>query len=797
MRNCFAYCKDLDTLEIANMSLSVERFVSGRPYGNSAFYTEGVKLKLGNVIINHTYSTFFDISLPEGRDSYIENLVVKSKLTGRTFYIQDDSLGDIEILRGYSNPGLSGSFVGGDNRNHTTNLIFKENFDETNAGPVDGYMINSVFLEKILNNGFSSIEDMLSWDSNVIPNNSIIKAGDFSYRKVSYLSDLQSDAGVNYKVQPKNGRYYDLAWNPDLSGRTDVTAVYQQIASSLSDGDTIEFSEGTRILSDTVSFTGDYMTFICKGRSSIFKQAANTLALDTLISITGDHCNWSSGQVNGNIFENGVSTVHPYASDNEYTGRGELLKVQGNFFICDGLFVEGTQLNTTSEEGVPCGLYIIGESSKVTNYTSLRTGRCSIRDWGDHTVIDDANFRVIYNDNSSTNGSCAILKDYAPEIPVIPDEPEGALRPEFDRVTYKNLYAHSPNAKWINLFDVNVDGSLTGEVVCEDAYINFRNGNGPACLNIAYVNKFYGNRIKTIHPSNPTTRACIRVQQGVKEVILNDVDLAGFINFDTTTDMKLNITGNSVIGRERTSDHAIQQFPGGIINIKDGVTIKGFSTAAIQLNQTDLAYSSKVNVGSLILEGDPPSVEGRSPSAYLIDSPKPDDSRLTRIAGNFAVSDPLSITNMKKPDDSSWVTDTIGGDASVLKGTNKEFMVNFSTESDDNHITEEGPGNSRNNEQDVDGWLSGMKLNANNPAVGEPAIRVCSRAGSSCRRPYATGEAISVGERRYNGTSVYVCTQAISTTTTAPTGTSTSVDGDGEWTYVAEKAEFLLVANAA
>ncbi|MEX0284594.1 MAG: hypothetical protein AB3N23_08275 [Paracoccaceae bacterium] len=597
--------------------------------------------------------------------------------------------------------------------------------------------------------------------------------GDFTYSVAPVAATdhhLITAGEVKLHVQPVSGDYVDRAFGVVADGVTDDAPTYQVIAKTLPVGATLRMTgAGERIIGSTVTFAQDDLSVTCD-HGVVFKQAPNTVSMDTMIELSGNDVTWRGGEVNGNLSGNSGT----------YTGRGELLKLSGDHATCTGLTVDGTQLNTTAPVGIPCGLYLTGSFAFVTDFTSRNTGWCAIRDWGDGTVIDGARGVGIYNDNTDTNAARFIGKDMGP-FPNGPDEAP------FNQVIYRNIQVESASDQWMSGVVVDVDQRQGGEVVLEDVVLSFPNATGPDCFKFAYVDGVNATRVRTDHTGNDGDKACLRLQQGVKAVVLTEVDFAGFINFDGKVACDLKISANSLIGRKQRAPYAIQQFPGGTIVIADGCELRGFGTAAVLLDATDLGYQTRVELGALHLHGTDEK------NAYVIQGAYPDNSLLRRQAGQILIRDPLSASGMRtRAANGSWIGPNLLGDAACKQGQSEAFLVNANASNTRYHyLTNEGPADPLDSSGDVDGWKEGDVIRSLNPIADHPMSRTCSVSGSSCRMPYAAGQSVGVGERRHNEGNVYVCTVAITSTTHAPTGTNTGlVDGSGAWDYVARKAVF-------
>jgi hypothetical protein len=531
-------------------------------------------------------------------------------------------------------------------------------------------------------------------------------------------------------------------------GTTDDSSAFSAVATAASDGDMIIIPAGTYIIGSKVTFSNDKLN-VSLSDGAVIKQKSSTLTLDTIIEFSGDYVSITGGKFDGNLAGNSGT----------YTGRGELLKVSGDYARIRDVVFDGTQ-----DVDNATGLYITGRYGRFENIQTFNTGRNAIRENGDHNVIDTV-YMYSLSGSSSNHG---IVKD------------SGYNGNAFEHATYMNVYATTQTAEPFEAILVDHDGVQGNRVDVKNVYIDFPNADGPDCIKLAYVDDVFIDGLFTNHGGDASTNACLRFQQDIKKVSLMNIDLAGAINFDGTIALDLTIGGASHIGRVLNVPQAIQDVPGGNVAIADGVKLTNYTEAAISVRDSDTGNQTKMNIGALILDGD----DGTEYFAKYFFS----GSTLTFSAGQITIKDPMSITNAKsRIANGRWIGQSDAQDAAAVQGPGgSEFLVS-STDFSTN-----GPRN-------VDDWERGMKIRNRYPAAGStPFYYLCTTGGSSTQTAYANSTAYSVGDRIAANSNVYVCVTAGTSASsgTGPSGTGTGItDGTAVFDYVAARAVFKAVSS--
>lgn len=553
------------------------------------------------------------------------------------------------------------------------------------------------------------------------------------------------------------GEYLDSWWSVLPNGTTDNTDIYINIASILPNGSTLLcVGSGTRILSDQITFPQENFNFICDAGVK-FKQKDATFTLDRLFLFSGNNAKIVALDVDGNV--SGNPTI-------SYTGRGELVKVSGMRAEINSLYLRNTHVKDFS-----CGLYITGNDCFVKEVFGFGTGRVAIRDRGDRTTIRDVRCRDIVM-NSGGIGNKVIAKDGG----------AGDISGAFQWVLYDNIYGRAEGNGFYELIVVDDSFNIGDRVTARNLFADFPNATGPDVIKFVNTRRVDIDCLTTINAGNGVENPCLRFQEGISDVYLKGLDLAGMINFDTTTPVYCVVAGDCEIGRTLTGPVCIDDFPNGTLVIEDGAILRGFTANAIA-TRTD-AFNTKITLGRISIIG----ASGGTPSsrrvikyrAYLTGTP------LTRIsAGQVRVKEPIDISNTPLPG-GLWIMDSDALDASVIQGETGSFLV-AST-----NFTTNGP-------QNVSNWRRNMEILRRDPIAGQTAYSfMCTTSGASCQVSWAISIAYTTGQWVANGSNVYVCTTSGTSASSGggPTGTGTGIiDGTCVWNYVDIRAVFKAVAS--
>jgi hypothetical protein len=557
--------------------------------------------------------------------------------------------------------------------------------------------------------------------------------------------------------------FVDSWWQPAKNGISDDGLIYQNIAAILPASATLKVvGNGTRIIGNQITFSQSNLTFICD-KGAKFKQKNNTLTLDSLFHFSGSAITLLRMDVDGNVAGN-ITT--------SYTGRGEIVKVSG-----DNARIEDFTIRNTHVKDFACGLYITGKDSSVTGVLGDNTGRIAIRDRGDRTTIK--NVRCLNIATSSPDiGNRVIGKDGSSEASITP----------FTWVNYENIYGHSTSNSFISLIVVDDALNIGGVVRCNNLFADFPSANGPDVIKFVNCRRVDIDGLTTYHAGNNSSNASLRFQENVGEVNLSNLDLAGHINYDTTTYCKTTISGSSVIGRDLSGPVCIDDHPDGYLVIGDGCVMKNFTQyviATYAANLTTNAANTVISIGQCVFNG---SVTGDASlrsivnyRAYALSGTK---RRLP--VGLIRIENPIQISNTRTfLTNARWVALNDAQDSACVQGNDGRFLVS-------------GTGFTANGPNGVEGWKRGMEFYRRDPVAGAtPYVFVCTTSGASCTDMWAGEIEYTLGQWRVNGANVYACaTPGTSASTGGPTGTGTGiVDGTCVWDFVDVRAVFKPVGS--
>lgn len=560
--------------------------------------------------------------------------------------------------------------------------------------------------------------------------------------------DVVTDGGVKLFAQPLPAFYTDRQFHPAADGTTDDTAVYQRIAAKVPTGKTIKIvGSGSRIISDTVDFDQNNLTIEFDSGAE-FKQKAGTLTLDTMLNFTGDNLRVIGGKVNGNLVGN----------NGTYTGRGQLLVASGDNALFDGMEIEGTQ-----DVAYATGIWLKSKHATVRNIVTRNTGLNAIRDWCEHSFYDGVWMYDAYG--VSAHG---LSKD------------SGYNGNSFKTVSYKNIYFFSDATTHMEAILVDDDAGQGGVVFWDTVYVDTPNSTGPDCIKVAYVDELRSRNVYLNNGNDGADKSSLRVQQGVKRVVLQGCDFSGGVNFDNTNAVDLHVDSSCQIGREHVIPSCFQQFPGGRITIESGAKLLNYTSSAISIT-TDIGTNGlATDIGSLIYLGD----DGDEPVIQF--------ASFYGVVGGLRVADPMSATDVRtKAANGSWITNSLVQECVFNQGPGQSVLVNTSGTLAYHYLTEDGPPN-------IAGWKVGMEIKARAPKAGDADFtRVVTTAGTSCMNAYANAESVTVGQRRHANGNVYEVSVAgdCDAGGSGPTGTGSGIaDGTAEFDFLAVKAVFKRTA---
>lgn len=520
-------------------------------------------------------------------------------------------------------------------------------------------------------------------------------------------------------------------------GVTDDATSFSSMITALSNGDYIYIPTGTYLLGSGINFTQDKLKILCSP-GAVFKQADGTRSIDTLIECSGDRGYWEGGEFFANIANNGT-----------YTGRGESLKISGDYWRTDN-----TYFNESHDNGFSAGLYVTGSYGTFKGITSLNTKNAAVRNAGtQNRFYIDSMVEFEQNGFLSDNGPAGASVEY----------------------TYVNVRYAKTTSVGDHLFILfDHDGVQDGSCEVEIGYAESPNITGADMFKFAYMKNVTLRGFRGTHKN--TLLNTVRFQQSIDRVVIDDCIFPAAINFDATTECEMLIKGNTVIGDTIAIAAAVQDVA-GTLTIEDGCSLKNLTSYAIT---TDSGYpNTKVNIGRVHYDGasGTPAVCNHTPYSGTI-------RRLQ--AGLITVQEPLSTTGTMKnlPTDGRWIGTQDIQDAACVQGEGgRVFLV----------------GNSDFPPREVESHQRGDIIRRRAPSASDtPAEYWCVTAGSgsSTTTAWASGQTYALGVWRTNSGNVYACSSAITTSGTAPTGTGTGiVDGDGAWDYVDTVAVFKGVSS--
>jgi hypothetical protein len=268
----------------------------------------------------------------------------------------------------------------------------------------------------------------------------------------------------------------------------------------------------------------------------------------------------------------------------------------------------------------------------------------------------------------------------------------------------------------------------------------------------------------------------------VGEIYLSGLDLAGHINFDTTTYVRCVIGENSKVGRDLEAAVCIDDFPEGHLIVSDGVIFQNFKTSVVATNQN--FTDGNILFGRCVYNGAPGWTIAANRyivnhRAYTLTGQQ---KRLT--AGQIRIGTPIEITNTRTRSDGRWVTDSDARDAACVQGDDGRYLIRTS------YMSTNGPPG-------VQSWKRGDELYYREPVAGQSSYMwVCTVAGASIDVAWLATTIYSAGTWVSNGLNVYVCVSTgTSAETGGPIGTGTGIiDGSCQWDFVDIKAVFKSVS---
>lgn len=525
------------------------------------------------------------------------------------------------------------------------------------------------------------------------------------------------------------------------TGDASVDTAAMQAMAALPSLKTIRFTGLNIVPNDEVIFPQDNLTVIVDD-DFLVTQADNTQTIDTLVEFSGDKVGIMNWVTDGNV-----------ANNSSYTGRGELLKLSGDYAYL-GRFT-GT---STHDIAFSTALYTTGRYGSFNNLTTFDTGKNAIRDQGD--------FNEFRNLQMFEYGEHGFVKDSG----------YGGAASTYTLVSGWRAITSKAESTEAVLFDHDgVKGKLCR---VENGYISAPNMTGPDSFKFAYMSGIEVHNVRSEHASVPGTNVSLRFQQDVDHVSLSDVVLDGGINFDATVACTMKIGGKSRIGVTHETVTAIDDFR-GTLTIEDGVELHN---ATQQFIATDSStFDNKIILGKLIL-----SAQSGTPNIVTHRGLQNGGTPRRAVAGDTVIKEPISVTGTVKTraTDGRWVLTNDNRESSVSQAGERVFYVS--------NTDFPSP-------RDTEGWVRGDLLRKRSPSASSDIEVVCVTAGASTQNAWASSTVYSVGDWVYNGANVYACTVGgTSAGSGGPAGTGTGItDGGVTWDYVDALAVFKISKSAA
>jgi cytoskeletal protein CcmA (bactofilin family) len=363
-------------------------------------------------------------------------------------------------------------------------------------------------------------------------------------------------------------------------------------------------------------------------------------ALNTLMTFSGVIVTLQKFDVDGNVAGNPTST---------YTGRGELIKVSGDLSTVENLTIRNTHVKDNS-----CGLYITGKDVTVRQVVAYGAGRVAIRDKGDRTRIDNVrSFLQQAPTRFKSPGEADYLNDVGNKV-IAKDGGAGDASGPFEWVHYSDIQGSASHAGFFETIVIDDSLNVGGRAIVENVLCNYPAATGPDVVKFVNVRRVDISGLTTIHAGDGSTNTSLRFQEGVQEVYMQGLDLAGHVNFDTTTYVRGFVSGDCHIGRSLAGPVCIDDFPDGVLVIQDGAVLSNFLNCGVAF-RTD-AFDGYLEMGSCLVRGAPsgtPSTRKIAEQrAYL------QTGVLRRLrTGQVRVAAPIEIYNTRTATDGRWILD--------------------------------------------------------------------------------------------------------------------------------------------
>lgn len=545
---------------------------------------------------------------------------------------------------------------------------------------------------------------------------------------------------------PLQAEYTDRQFGVVADGVTDDSRAYRTIAEQLASGKTLRIEgSGVRLLRQPIRFPQENFTVFCDN-SAVFKKGENTPNIDTLIEFSGNHLRLSGGSFDAHIAGNPI-----------HFGRAETLKISGDYARLRDIILIGSQ--SKEIQNVSTALYVTGRFGLFEGVETHETGSNAVRDQGDFNSYRDLRMFEY--------GQHGFVKD------------AGYRNAASTYTSLKGVIARSSRARPMEAILFDHDG-VVGEL-CRvgDVIIDTPANTGPDKIKFAYMKhvEIEGLRVRS-HPADTNNKSCsLRFQQGIANVSLRDVVLAGHINFDATEPCNLHISGQSLIGEDVSSPGAIQDFWGHMV-VADGVQFRKSLDYVVSLSNNPLALSSKLSFGRCVFHAEPgcsavivrltPFLIGRGDPNFV-------------SVGMISLAPPLALQGgIRRPEtDIRWICDNDRLESVVDRNGERRFLVS------DRDFPPTGGA----------GWQIGDRIQHRRPKPGHSVNGyVCTEAGTAASMPWIPRAKYEADAVVYNHSAVYLCrVPGKSGDDSGPRGTRSSIeDGTVVWAYVDRLAKFAI-----
>jgi hypothetical protein len=517
-------------------------------------------------------------------------------------------------------------------------------------------------------------------------------------------------------------------------GVTDDTVAWAALAAQTTYTNML-MSGGVSVIGIKTTFTESDITFAFTNGAKVL-QKAGTQSLDTLLKFNGNNVRLKDFNVDGNLVNNPT-----------YTGRNELVKIAGDYCTLQGFTGRGV-----SNGDFAAALYVTGRYGRFESIYTYDTGTNAVRDQGDYNEFIGLNMFEW--------GQHGFVKD------------TGYQGAASNYTLIKDVIAISNKAE-ANMEGIlfDHDGVQGGLCQVKNVVIECLSSTGPDALKFAYMKRVELSNVKVNNAEVAAFRVSLRLQQEVEQVTLHDCVLAGSVNLDATVDCDMVISGNTIIGNDFNVNAGIEDFTGKL-SIADGVQLRNLQDFGITLDAT--SSDSKITVGRLVLHG----ANSFSPSLVNQPSLTASGSKRRAVAGNITVRTPSSTEGTMRnfADDARWITTGDKFEAGAAYTGDRLFLV----------------GNGDFPPREVEGYLRSDVIRRRAPSPSQVVEIMCTTAGASCTTLWVAATGYTVGDWRFNGSNVYVCSIAgTSAGSGGPTGTGAGiVDGTASWDYVSPLAVF-------